>query len=94
MNPLRIICYLILFLGLELFSVPTSAETVDHFKNNPTSQTDLLEVSDRSKVSYFYNDYSVEQQANFTREIKLISDEKKVFPKSITFGLNFKSTSS
>ncbi len=76
MNFLKILYYLLFFIGLGLYSVPTSAETICEIKNNQTSQIELTEVSSSSKEHLF--------SCNFiTSHFVKVSETKNFFEKVI-----------
>ena len=81
MRLLQFLYCLFYFLLFGLCSVPTSAETVGNTKINFTSQTELSEHSESSRVDFVFNNYSVIQLSDYTRVIKIRSDKKKVFLK-------------
>ncbi len=83
MNFLTILYYLLFFIALGLYSVPTSPEAIGNERNISSSQTGLSEVSVNSKVSFFLSKLSVQQISEIrTRKVRNISDETRRLLKS------------
>ncbi|HEY8402293.1 MAG TPA: hypothetical protein VIK89_13585 [Cytophagaceae bacterium] len=82
MNFLTILYYLLFFIGLGLYSVPTSSEAIGEERNISSSQTGLSEVSVNLKASFFLSKLSVLQISEIrTREVRSIFDETRILLK-------------